>query len=154
DSEREWRKSVPNFGLIGGPLPGARRSRGAARLFPEVPSPAESPAMNEREIFFEALDRDDPAEQALFLHDACAADAALRQRIEALVRGHAKAGDFLDTPAAQQLAAKGDTPAERPEAGVPLDFLAPSQRAGALGRLGHYEVLEVVGQGGMGVVLR
>ena len=44
--------------------------------------------------------------------------------------------------------------APRPEPGETLDFLAPSQRPGALGRLGHYEVLEVVGRGGMGVVLR
>src|SRR5262249_33731681 len=36
----------------------------------------------------------------------------------------------------------------------PLDFLAPSDQTGVLGRLGHYEVQEVVGLGGMGVVLR
>ena len=35
-----------------------------------------------------------------------------------------------------------------------LDFLAPSQQPASLGRLGHYEVLEVVGRGGMGVVFR
>ncbi len=36
----------------------------------------------------------------------------------------------------------------------PLDFLEPSDQPGSIGRLGVYEVSEVVGQGGMGVVLR
>ena len=35
-----------------------------------------------------------------------------------------------------------------------LDFLAPSDQPGSLGRLGHYEVQEVIGRGGMGIVLR
>src|SRR5207249_10465881 len=35
-----------------------------------------------------------------------------------------------------------------------LDFLEPSDRTGSIGRLGHYEVQEVVGRGGMGVVLK
>jgi serine/threonine protein kinase/Tfp pilus assembly protein PilF len=37
---------------------------------------------------------------------------------------------------------------------APLDFLAPSDRAGSLGRLGPYEVLGRIGQGGMGIVLK
>ena len=40
--------------------------------------------MSEREVFFEALDRDDPAKRAAFLDEACAGDAALRQRVEGL----------------------------------------------------------------------
>lgn len=43
-------------------------------------------------------------------------------------------------------------PAEGQE--LTLDFLAPAEKPGLLGRLGHYEVQEVVGHGGMGIVLR
>ena len=35
-----------------------------------------------------------------------------------------------------------------------LDFLEPSDQPGSIGKLGSYEVSEVVGQGGMGVVLK
>jgi anti-sigma factor RsiW len=35
-----------------------------------------------------------------------------------------------------------------------LTFLKPSSRPGSLGRLDHYEVLELVGKGGMGPVLK
>jgi serine/threonine-protein kinase len=66
--------------------------------------------MNERAIFFEALDLDDPTQRAAFLDQACAGDGVLRQRLEALLRCHQSAGDFLDRPAPEQLAAEADTP--------------------------------------------
>jgi serine/threonine protein kinase len=37
---------------------------------------------------------------------------------------------------------------------VSLDFLKPSSQPGYLGRLGSYEVIEVVGRGGFGIVLK
>lgn len=37
---------------------------------------------------------------------------------------------------------------------VPLGYLEPSSKPDSLGRLGHYEVLEVVGRGAFGTVLR
>src|SRR4029077_17275952 len=35
-----------------------------------------------------------------------------------------------------------------------LEFLEPSSEPGSLGRLGHHEVLEVLGRGGFGIVVR
>lgn len=45
-----------------------------------------------------------------------------------------------------QAETEGDDP-------LTLDFLAPAREPGHLGRLDHYEVLKVVGRGGMGIVL-
>src|SRR5215471_9812816 len=106
--------------------------------------------MTEQEIFEQALDTTLEG-RAAFLEVACADDAPLRRRLEALLRSHADARDFLDVPAVEQLAATNPGPAS---AAADLAFLAPPSEPGALGRLDHYEVLEVVGRGGTGVVLR
>ncbi|HZZ70882.1 MAG TPA: serine/threonine-protein kinase [Pirellulales bacterium] len=54
----------------------------------------------------------------------------------------------------------GGTPAAAPQAtkpskprGVSLDFLQPATDSAYLGRLAHFDVMRVLGQGGMGVVL-
>jgi WD40 repeat protein len=117
--------------------------------------------MNEESIFAVALEKGKPAERAAYLEEACAGDSALRGRIEALLQSHEVAGIFLEQPALGQQAGtanEGGAGATRtePDGGdeLSLDFLAPGQRPGDLGRLGHYEVERVVGRGGMGVVLK
>src|SRR5260370_3338386 len=125
--------------------------------------------MNERSIFLATLDRGDPQQRQQYLAEACGDDVELRQRVEALLRSHEAAGSFLGTPVAAQVAAAGaptsDTPsspgtAETLGGPVPnlaandLTFLAPPTKPGSLGRLDHYEILQVVGRGGMGVVLK
>src|SRR5262245_56372130 len=98
-------------------------------------------------VFADALGKP-AAERAAFLLSACGDDAFLRQRVEALLRAHAASDGFLDAPAVPGV---GDitTADERT-----LEYLGPTQRQGALGRLGHYDVLEVIGTGGFGTVLR
>jgi eukaryotic-like serine/threonine-protein kinase len=51
--------------------------------------------MNERTLFLEALEQDDPAKRSAYLEAACAGDSALRFRVEALLKSHEGAGSFL-----------------------------------------------------------
>src|SRR5262249_45013920 len=106
--------------------------------------------MTEQEIFLAALDKD-PSERAAFLDEACAGNETLRRGVETLLRLHATPHRFLEEPAPEQLAAAY---AEPENAAADLSFLSPSSEPGSLGRLDHYEILEVVGRGGTGVVLR
>src|SRR5262245_8414394 len=98
--------------------------------------------MTEREIFLDALEREDPAVRAAYLDAACAGRPALRRRVEELLRYHREDPTYLNVPAMEQLAAAEES----------LAFLSPPAEAGSLGRLDHYEVLEWVGRGGTGVV--
>ena len=104
--------------------------------------------MNERSIFLEPLDKEDPTERSTFLDTACAGDDELRQRVEALLKSHAEAGNFLGKLAPQLLAEElplpqtaemqGETPANG-QVNMDLGFLTPSDKTDALGRLGHYD---------------
>ncbi len=132
--------------------------------------------MTEETIFTVALEKADPAERAAFLAEACGADPDLRNRVEGLLAAHEKAGDFLECPAVVAVDSGGDvvtrtlhgtpepetrltqthdgSPAPDSDSREVLAFLKPPSRAGSLGRLAHYEVEEVIGHGGFGMVLR
>ncbi len=110
-------------------------------------------------VFVAAMEKATPAERAAYLDEACAGDAVLRQRVEAMLQAHDRPDPLLDQPAVQLLAGEGGlapTGDQHPTAenDTAPNFLEPSEKPGSLGRLGHYEVLEVIGQGGMGIVLR
>ncbi len=126
--------------------------------------------MNERELFQAALDLD-PAQRRAYLDQACGNNAILRARIEALLESHASESHFLNVPALEQLLSSPYDEATltvhalqaddaRSDATIPdeqagdLEFLQPSNHPGSLGRIGHYEVLEVLGRGGFGIVFR
>src|SRR5947207_264934 len=74
--------------------------------------------MSERSLFLTALDIDDPAARAAYLDEACAGDATLRGQLEALLRSHRGAGQFLEEPVVAQLSAAPMAPS--PEATVAL----------------------------------
>jgi eukaryotic-like serine/threonine-protein kinase len=101
----------------------------------------------DREVAVFSAARRLPSEAcAAYLDEACAGDAALRLRVEELLRASAEAGGFLQDPA------RG---AERPaDAVTSLDTL---QNAAAHGekvgdRIGRYKLLVQIGAGGCGVV--
>lgn len=123
--------------------------------------------MNDREIFANALDKPTESERSAYLAEVCGDDAPQRNRIEELLCEHQQLGSFMERPAigAAPTEAFDDTARRvRPpdsqiqEMGgvgeIPADFLDPSESPESLGRIGHYEILEVVGQGGMGIIFR
>ncbi len=98
--------------------------------------------MNEPErqimsILGEAVEHRSPQERADFLEKACAGDAGRRARVEALLRAHEAAGNFL----------QGDAPTPAPVATV--DRAGREQSGTAIG---PYKLLQQIGEGGMGTV--
>src|SRR5438876_10329206 len=92
--------------------------------------------MNEEAIFAAALEAGSHAEQAAFLAKACAGDADLRQRVEALLDAHDNPDSFLAAPDIDL----GATIDEPPVAECPGTVIGP------------YKLLEQIGEGGFGVV--
>jgi serine/threonine protein kinase/tetratricopeptide (TPR) repeat protein len=90
------------------------------------------------ELFLKALELGSAAERQAYLDGACAADAALRAEVEALLEASARAGSFLESPAS--------TP--QPVATVLEPAVA--ERPGTV--IGPYKLLEQIGEGGFGVV--
>src|SRR5664280_2866359 len=78
-------------------------------------------------------------ERAAYLDKACAGDAVLRQRVEALLRAHEQAENFLDAPPAG-LDFKRTAPVNMPRTEKPGD------------KIGRYKLLQQIGEGGCGVV--
>jgi tetratricopeptide (TPR) repeat protein len=86
-------------------------------------------------VFAEALERRSAQDRAAYLERVCEGDAALRGRVEALLRAHQEAGDFLGGHSA---------PAGQAAASPPADL------AGTV--IGPYKLREQIGEGGMGLV--
>jgi len=90
---------------------------------------------NEEQIYYEAISKP-PGERQAYLKEVCGDDAELSARVEALLKAHDEAGDFLQPRAIG--------------ASVTLDSSPAIEGPGTM--IGHYELLELIGEGGMGLV--
>ena len=86
---------------------------------------------------FQAAVELEPARRAAFLDSACAGDPALQSEVESLLTADSLEWDFIEKPALESAAVLLDD--EQPQ-------LMPGQT------LGHYEIQQLIGKGGMGEV--
>jgi serine/threonine protein kinase/Tol biopolymer transport system component len=87
------------------------------------------------QLYHAALELE-PGQRAAFLDEACAGDTTLRRRVEALLAAHEQADDFLESPALNAAA----------------ELLAARQTGAVERQIGHYQILSLLGRGGMGEV--
>ncbi len=108
-----------------------------------------------KSIFYEVIEVE-AADRADFLEKACHDDDELRREVEALLHFSDDSDTFLETPVKAIDATSGDAAPGEPGtvADVDVDFLQPCDKPDRIGLLDHYEIIEVIGRGGMGVVLR
>src|SRR5262249_22670336 len=88
------------------------------------------------DLYLDCLELD-PHLRTTFLDEACAGDEALREEVESLLASHQKAGDFISAPAIEIVA----------------EELAMDEEVSLVGKsFGHYDVLSLLGTGGMAEV--
>jgi serine/threonine protein kinase/tetratricopeptide (TPR) repeat protein len=95
--------------------------------------PAWIPEVNH--IFAKALEIAASEERQAFLQQACHGNVELRFRVDAMLAAHESAGSFLESPAAEINATAADSASEAHG-----------------GHIGPYELLQQLGEGGMGRV--
>ena len=107
----------------------------AATPDPDVTMNPQSWPVIER-LYHEALTRE-PARRLAFLDEQCAGDEELRREVLSLLDSHERSGEFLARPALEEAA-------RRMAAESPPSLIGQ--------RIGHYQVLSLLGSGGMGEV--
>src|SRR5687767_10060515 len=89
-----------------------------------------------KSIFLNSLDIPDTLKRRAYVAEQCRGDASLLREVERLLEHHAVQGSFLEAPAGASTAT-----AESPSS---------LEKPGAV--IGHYKLLEQIGEGGFGVV--
>jgi len=96
----------------------------------------EEKSIDIKAVFAEALERQTLEERAAYLDEACLGNHELRVKVEALLEAHGKAGSFL----------------EPPSVGAGATLNNPAKIDGPGTTIGRYALLELLGEGGMGLV--
>lgn len=133
--------------------------------------------MRERSVFQKAIEIGDPIARQAYVQRECADDAELATRVANLLRAAVEMGDFLNCPILEHDEPEGPQPLESTEdLAATLEnahgeeprsdswdrshalqqlkpFFEASTDEHSLGRLGHYEIDKLLGQGGFGIVL-
>jgi hypothetical protein len=135
-------------------------------------------------VFEAALEAADPGQQAAILDRECGSDADFRRRVETLLKEEEEATSVTERlpgapdkppPLPSDATMRSDPPTDdegmttvrssrdqepahtgagKDTSEILLGILQPSTMPGSFGRLGHHDVLEILGRGAFGIVAR
>jgi len=123
--------------------------------------------MNPYDLFEKLTAMADSRSQDEFLRQIASENPAIAQTLREMLSNFKPDDPFLETPAIEQLAQLENTtefldalevklqePRRYNKSDLALDFLTPSSTSETLGTLAGYEVYEILGYGGSGIVFR
>jgi tetratricopeptide (TPR) repeat protein/serine/threonine protein kinase len=105
-----------------------------------------------KDLFVAALELPDAQARQAFLERACGGDATLRQRVQLLLQAHDAPASVLDRPLAEVAPVDPAVTGPADPANPALAPAGPPPESAGMRIAGRYQLLEAIGEGGMGAV--